>query len=128
MGFALLGLGFLLVVAGARDTQSTLFSLVQGDFTGPNSFLWWLVAIGVIGGMGYAPALRSLSHAILLLIFVVFLLSQNKNGKNIFEEFNAAISGAGTNAAAPATVDNSATNSVPFNSLAPLQPLPTLGQ
>jgi hypothetical protein len=115
MGFALIGFGLLLTIAGARDTQGDLFALLQGDFTGSGSFLYWVAAIAFVGGLGYAKTLRPISHAFLGLIFVVFIFAENKNGRNIFAELSTALN----TPANGATVSNQSSNSAPsvLNSL-----------
>lgn len=77
MPFALVIVGLMLTIAAVRGTQGDLFALVQGDFTGQSSFIYWLAAIGIIGGIGYIPSLRGLSHAFLALVLVVLVLHQN---------------------------------------------------
>ena len=60
MPFALLIIGLVLLIASVRNTTSGptgLFALVQGEFTGPNNFLYWMTAILVIGFVGYIPKL-----------------------------------------------------------------------
>lgn len=127
MGFALVGIGLLLTIAGARNTQGALYQLVQGDFTGSGNFFYWLGAIGIIGGLGYIPAMRGVSHAFLALVLLVLFLDVNKTasgGSGIFAELNAAIAGSGSTTA----VDNSGSNSVggQIGSLNVTQPSPSV--
>jgi hypothetical protein len=75
--FILLLVGLTLLFAAVNNTQKQLFALVQGDFTGTGSFIYWLAAIAVVGGVGYVPQLRGLSHAFLFLILVVLILHQD---------------------------------------------------
>lgn len=77
MPFALLVVGITLLTAGVRGTQGTLFSLIQGDFSGSDNFVYWFVAIILVGLLGYVPKLKYLSWAFLALILVVLLLSHN---------------------------------------------------
>ena len=68
MPFVLLIIGLILITAGVRNTVSGsdgLFSLVQGDFTGQNNFIYWFLSIVVIGSIGYIPKLKGLSTAFL---------------------------------------------------------------
>jgi putative exporter of polyketide antibiotics len=88
MPFALLIIGIVLIVAATRNTQDNLFTLVKGDFTGPNNFLYWVVAIVAIGMLGYIPRLKPFSTAFLVLIGVVILLSH----KGFFAQFQEQIS------------------------------------
>lgn len=99
MGLGLIAAGLLLVVAGARGKQGDLYALLENDFFGSNSFLPWLAAIGVVGGAGYVPALRSFSHAFLALLLIVFVLKNN----GVFDNFKAAISSTSANAGTQGT-------------------------
>ena len=89
MSYALIVIGLALTIAGVRGTHDDLLALIRGDLTGDNSFLWWLVAVGAVGALGYIPAMKGVSHAFLALILVVLVLSN----RGIFEQFTAAIQG-----------------------------------
>ena len=102
MPFALILVGLLLVVAAVRNTvtdNSTtgakgLTTLIKGDFTGQNNFIYWLVAILVIGALGYIDSLRTLSRAFMALILVALFLT-GKQGSNFFTGFQSALSNLG---------------------------------
>lgn len=87
MSYALIVIGLALTIAGVRGTHNDLLALVRNDLSGQNSFLWWLVAVGGIGAIGYVPSLRGVSHAFLALILVVLILSN----RGVFEQFTSAI-------------------------------------
>lgn len=74
-GFA----GILLIVAGIRNTvvngNPSLSSLLKDDFTGNPPFWKWLMAIMLIGAIGYIPNLAPISRAFMALVIVVFFLS-----------------------------------------------------
>lgn len=96
MPFALVIIGLTLLVASVRNTQSVgpnggpgLFGLVQGDFTGPNNFVYWFLAMIIIGAIGYVPKLKAFSNAMLALVIVVLFL---KKGTGFFAQFQKAIS------------------------------------
>lgn len=84
MPFALIIVGLVLVVAAVRGTTDTLFSTVKGDFEGPNNFTYWVVAILILGALGYVPSLEKISRLFLALVVVALFLS---NG-GFFEKFN----------------------------------------
>lgn len=112
MPYVLIVAGLILSVAGARGTQSNLFTLIKGDFTGNQSFVWWFLSILGIGALGYVTDLRKFANAFLALVLLVLILAQNKNG-NLFQNFINSVKGGTTGAAAitPATVtanDNAA--------------------
>ncbi len=94
-------LGFLIVgaivlLAALRNTHKELGSLVAADFTGSGSFLYWIAALAVIGGLGYIPEFRGPSRLLLALVFISFML---KNGTGFFSQFSSAIAGVKSGAA-----------------------------
>lgn len=92
MSLGLLVIGIVFVIAAVRDHSGELFSLLRKDFTGSNNFLYWLLAIGLVGAIGYIPKLKPLSTAFLVLIIVAILLSH----KGFFADLQAAISSSST--------------------------------
>lgn len=76
MPFVLLIIGMVLLISGVRATQDTLFSLVKGDFTGTDNFIYWLGAILIIGAIGYIPKVKPISTALLVLVIVVLFLKK----------------------------------------------------
>lgn len=91
MPFIFLILGIMLLTTGVRNTQGEFFDLVKSDFAGngtiQNSFLAWLLAIGIIGGLGYYKPLKPLSDGFLLLIIVVLFLSN----KGVFSQLESQL-------------------------------------
>lgn len=85
MPFAFFIIGVTLVIAGARDTADDLFKLVKGDFEGDNSYVHWLLAILILGALGYVKQLQTFSRAFLFLIIVALFL---KNGQGFFDRIN----------------------------------------
>lgn len=116
MPFALLIIGVWLLIAGVRNTAGpasqpgTLFYLLQNDFTGPNNFAYWFIAIILIGAIGYIPKLKPISTAFLTLVVVVLFLKRgdsNGVGGGFFSQFLAGIGqtqSGGSSAASSATV------------------------
>lgn len=76
VAFTFLIVGALLLTAGVRDTQAQLFTLVQGDLTGKNNFIFWMLSILLIGAVGYVPKLKPFSIAMLTLVVLVLLLKR----------------------------------------------------
>ena len=62
--------GTLLLVATIRGKDQTdkLFALLKSDFTGPNNYFVWALAIGAISALGYAKPLRVFSNLFLGLV------------------------------------------------------------
>lgn len=86
MPFAFLIIGALFVTAGIRGTDEQLFTLIKGDFSsqsGKPSFIGWLFAILLIGGLGYIELIKPVSRAFLFLILIILFLS---NG-GFFQKF-----------------------------------------
>lgn len=94
MPFALLIIGVLLLAAGVRNTQDTLFTTVKGDFTGQDNFIYWFVAMVIIGAIGYAPKLKPISTGLLALAILVLFLTKGKSsgaGGGFFQQFTTAL-------------------------------------
>lgn len=90
MPFALIIVGLALLVSGVRGTNGELFSLVKGEFSGDGNFAHWIVAILIVGSLGYISSLQKLSRAFLALIIVALFV---KRGNGIFDKFNQQIFG-----------------------------------
>jgi hypothetical protein len=105
MPFAFLILGSIFIVSGIRGTDQQLFTLIKGDFSSTPassgqaaqpSFIAWLFALLVIGGLGYIKPIAPISKAFLaLVILVLFLKNGNPNGKGggFFAELVTGIDG-----------------------------------
>jgi hypothetical protein len=120
MPFALLIIGAVLVVAAIRNTQGDLFTLVSGDFSGPSNFIFWMVAILLIGSIGYIPKIKPLSVAFLSLVVLVLFLAKGDPSKatgGFFEKFTAGLqtttTAAGAAAAPATTVIGPNSNALP---------------
>lgn len=84
MPFALIIIGVVLTIAAVRNKTDELFTLVKGDFTGDNNYVEWVVAILIIGAIGYIESFKSLSRAFLVLVVLVLLISN----RGFFTKFN----------------------------------------
>ena len=113
MPYALIAIGLLLTIAGARNKQGDLFALVKGDFTGNQSYIWWAVSIIAIGSLGYVKTTRPLANSFLALILVVLIL----HNSGVFAKFTDAIKSA-TGGAVDMTGNKAASND---NNSNPLQ-------
>ena len=91
MPYALIAIGLLLTIAGARNKQGELFTLVKGDFSGNHSYIWWAVSIIAIGAIGYIKTARPLANMFLALVLVVLIL----HNSGVFAKFTDAIKGLG---------------------------------
>lgn len=75
MPFALVLIGLVLIVTGAKNTHRAFGRTLVGDFTGPANFTYWLAAIGSIGALGYIEKIRPFSRAFMVLIIVAMFLA-----------------------------------------------------
>lgn len=115
MPFVLLIIGIVLLISGVRATQDTLFSLVKGDFTGSDNFIYWLGAILIIGAIGYIPKVKPISTALLVLVIVVLFLKKGDAtglGGGFFSQFTKALGTTGSSQGTGATTLASATQTV----------------
>lgn len=130
MAFVLLIVGAVLLASSIQNTQSTLFTLAQGDLLNSGNgggFIEWFAAIFLIGAIGYIPKLKSISVAFLTLVIIVLALKAGNpsgTGGGFFAQLSSALQGATTSQAAAAqaaqpTVSTPASQSI-------ISPIPAL--
>lgn len=107
--------GVLLIVAGARGQSTTLFALVKSDFSGQPNYFEWMIAIFIVGAIGYVKDLSTISRMFMFII-LAGLLYQNKQ---VFSDFAAQ------EKATPQPSGNASTSPI-TNALPQLAPLPPL--
>lgn len=95
MPFALGIIGLLLIISGARGTYGQLKELLVDDFTGEGNFFYWIVALGVVGSIGYIQGLERFSRTFMALIILAMILS-NRGFFNRFMEALQSLKSAGT--------------------------------
>jgi hypothetical protein len=123
MPFVLLLVGAVLLLAGIRNTYGALWSLIKGDFTGTNSFLPWVAAIAVVGGLGYVPRLRPLAIAFMTLLLLVLIISNS----GVFAKLQQFVTSGGAGGGVsplptltpiqPATINNGANIQSPLDQI-----------
>jgi len=124
MPFALLIVGAFLLIAAVRgqtDGPNGLFALVAGDFTGSPNYTFWIVAILLIGSIGYIQRVKPVSDAMLVLVILVLFLSKGNPaavGGGFFTQFTNALNT--TTTATPNNVTNQ-TAAAASSALAPGQ-------
>lgn len=94
MPLALFTIGMMLIITGFQNTYQAMGKQIQSDFTGPGNFFYWLIAITVVGSVGYIKGLQGFSNAFLSLIVMAIFL--NKNNKDFFSKFTSSLSGGST--------------------------------
>ena len=87
MPFALLTLGILFIVIGFQDTYKQFGAQVASDSA---SFIWFLIAIGAVGALGYVKPLEIPSRAVLALIMIALFLGAAGKA-NFFTNFTSGI-------------------------------------
>jgi hypothetical protein len=87
MAFALIGIGLLLFMAAYHNNVAMLGSQLSADVSGASGFFIWVVALFLIGALGYVPVLKGVSRIFLVLILVVVFLAN----KGFFQQFTAAL-------------------------------------
>lgn len=93
MPLALIAIAVVLITAAIRGTQGDLAALLKKDFTGPGNFLYWILALGSVGALGYIKEFRPVANAFLFLLLVVFILAANKGGKDFFSSLLSQVRG-----------------------------------
>jgi hypothetical protein len=68
-------IGVTLVAAGVRGQTAQLTALLKADFTGSPSYVRWMVAILLIGAIGYIQDLRTISRLFMAIVLVGLLFS-----------------------------------------------------
>lgn len=89
MPFALVIIGLMIVIATATGNVKALGAQVRADFTGPQSFVYWLGAVGVVGAIGYVPQLEKISRAFIGLLILIILIAGGNRG--LFAKFQQAL-------------------------------------
>lgn len=87
MPFFLLLVGIMLLVIGVQNTPSEFLALLKGDFTGQNSFTFWVIGLIAVGALGYWDRAKPISDALLALIIVALFLSHGA----LFTSLNIAL-------------------------------------
>lgn len=113
MPFALAIVGIVLLVSALRGTSGSLFAALKADFTGTGNYIYWVVAIFVVGSIGYIKKLQPMSDAFLALLLVVLMISN----KGFFAQFMTALSSADTTSCTQTSSTPGVTN--PIASLLP---------
>jgi hypothetical protein len=99
MPLILIAAGIVLIITGIKGNPSSLWGLVQGDFTGANNYVYWMVSILVLGALGYIPQLKNVSRLFLLLVIVVLLI----HNQGFFAQLQAFINSGSSVTAASAS-------------------------
>jgi hypothetical protein len=97
MPLALITIGAVLLISAGLGTHQQLLALLKNDFSGPNNFFFWILALGVVGLLGYIPKMRPLSIGLIALVLISIFL---KKGVGFFDQIKKAL---GVTVGAPPT-------------------------
>jgi hypothetical protein len=86
LGFLILGA--IVLVTALRNTHKQLGTMLAADFSGTGSLIYWIAALAIVGGLGYVPSFQAPSRALIVLLIVVLILSN----QGFFTQFSAALS------------------------------------
>lgn len=76
-----------MVVTAAKGSHGALGNQLVKDFTGPGNFVYWFIAIGIIGAVAYLPKGEKLAKPFLALVLSAMILAN----KGFFAQFMAAM-------------------------------------
>lgn len=94
MPFMLLIIGLVLIAAAVRNKQQDFIALLGGDFSGSGNFVYWIVALIVIGAVGYIPKAKPVSDGLLVLILLALVLTRGNPkypGGGVFSQLETAL-------------------------------------
>lgn len=78
MVILLLIVGVILIVVGLNGKVDEFTGLIKSDFTSDGevaSFPVWVMAIVLIGALGYSKTLKPISNAFLVLVFLAIFIT-----------------------------------------------------
>lgn len=91
-------MGILLVVTGTKDTYKALGAQLYSDFAGTGGFMYWILAVGIIGAIGYYSPAQKFSRLFLALLIIVFILAN----KGLFAQLQQGLASGPVQAASNA--------------------------
>ncbi len=119
MGVLLTILGGIMVWTGIRGTHKDFGALFVSEFTGAQSFLWTVAALGMIGALGMVKEIRPLSNAFLVLVLIVIFLRNDGFFTQLIAQLKTVTpiapssAGGASSSTAPAANPTSATPGAP---------------
>src|SRR5487761_2645425 len=79
--------GAVILLTAINGTTGELGAMLKTDIFGTGGFMYWFIAIVIVGGIGYIKPLKPLSDIILVLLVLILFLS-SKGG--FFKQFTQA--------------------------------------
>lgn len=74
---------------GGEQCYRVLFATMKDDFTGPNNFFYWIMALFFVGMVGYYRPLKPLANSFMVLIFVVLFLTHEGFPEKFMQEIKS---------------------------------------
>ena len=99
MPFVLLFAGILLITVAIRNQQTAFVQLLRGDFSGQGNFMYWVVAVIMIGVIGYIPKAKPVADLFLVLLLIVLVLyrgNPNSATGGVFSQLTKALGATNT--------------------------------
>jgi hypothetical protein len=95
MALVFLVVGITFIISAIQNTSSQLLTLLKGDIvpsTGnTGGFGIWILALLVVGSIGYIPNYKGVSNGLLVLVVLVILLANSNVGGGFFSKFGSAL-------------------------------------
>ena len=109
MPFILILAGLLLFITAYQNTVAEFGAQIKSDLVGDTGFIVWVVALFIIGAIGYIPALRGVSRVFMALVLIVIVLSNN----GVFTTLSNVITGGGGETTTPEQTPDAAEEKEP---------------
>lgn len=106
MPFVLIVVGIVILVTAINGTTGKLAGLLKTDVFGQNGYIYWAVAVGVVGAIGYINAFKRLSDWFIVLILLALVL----NNRGIFQQFSQVLKGTASASSGTTTAPGMASN------------------
>lgn len=87
MPLVLLAIAIVMITIGMRGHAADASQLLASEFTGPNSFVQALLAIGILGAIGYWKPARPFSNGFIGLVVLSLFLNK---GTGFFAQLESA--------------------------------------
>lgn len=116
MPFVIAFIAIVMIAIGVRGHAKDAGDLLQSEFTGPNSFVSWFLAIMILGLVGYYKPVRPVADAMLGLVIVAILLTKanpKAAGGGFFAQLNDAFKSATSAPAQNVTGGSTTTTTTP---------------
>lgn len=93
MPFVLAFIGIMVLAIGARGRSSDASALLASEFTGPNSFVQWFLAIMIVGLIGFYKPVKPVADGFIGLVILSMVLvkaNPKQPGGGFFAQLEAA--------------------------------------